>query len=578
MNLHIIEKNRALNLFIKLLFIISTPFMIRIFSLSVNILYMIFEMLISFLIVMILVFKYDFIEKAFKNISCKQMIVAIIFSIYILHLNFIIILKHIKDVMFIVGKFDKFLPNFFLNILNDKIIYILLPFYLLAIFPCFVFISFILNNFSKSIKQFFNVIDRKELKYITTLTMFFSILIVIVFIFTNVLNTKICDIIYTLDTNFMEEVFIRFGMNENDIRHPLFGLFALPISLPAKVISNIFPFIPNLYLILLLSFQLIILNIAIIFLCRMLGIEGSLKFLIASIFAITYPSILFIFFLEKYVLTFSYLIFFLYVYIKKNNDDRYKKLFYIGITGTLITSGILFPLISSNNIKSNFKGFILDILNTALIFFVIIILIGQLKVFVDGFNRVNLLLSNFGGGKISFLDKIYQYTNFISSCFIKPTTTIYSGDNLNPFFQIFVPNYQMVKATSINIFGVLLLIISAIGFVINRKEIIVKISGFWILLSFIILIIIGYGIQENGLVLYSLYFSWAFFVLIYKAIDKIFSKLIEYSIHFQKIKIIFLVSIFIVLLVINTIGLIDLIKFGIEYYPTDFTRNLGLFK
>ena len=163
----------------------------------------------------------------------------------------------------------------------------------------------------------------------------------------------------------MQEDFIFLSGSHHDIRHFLFGLFALPISLPVKVISNIFPFIPNLYLILLLSFQLVIFNIAIIFLCRMLKIDGSLKFLIASIFTITYPSILFIFFIERCVLTFSYLIFLIYTYIK-NSENKYRKLFYIASVGTLITSGILFPFISSHNIKTNFKEFALDILKTAL--------------------------------------------------------------------------------------------------------------------------------------------------------------------------------------------------------------------
>ena len=39
-----------------------------------------------------------------------------------------------------------------------------------------------------------------------------------------------------------------------------------------------------------------------------------------------------------------------------------------------------------------------------------------------------------------------------------------------------------------------------------------------------ILCIIGWGTMENGLVLYSLYFAWAFLILIYKLLKRVFEK------------------------------------------------------
>ena len=36
------------------------------------------------------------------------------------------------------------------------------------------------------------------------------------------------------------------------------------------------------------------------------------------------------------------------------------------------------------------------------------------------------------------------------------------------------------------------------------------------------LVILGWGTKENGLILYSLYFGWAYFVLIFQLLNNIF--------------------------------------------------------
>ena len=85
------------------------------------------------------------------------------------------------------------------------------------------------------------------------------------------------------------------------------------------------------------------------------------------------------------------------------------------------------------------------------------------------------------------------------------------------------------------------------------------ISGFWVLYSFVILCLVGFGTQENGLILYSLYFSWSFIVLLYLLFMKIVRKpLVRFSVC---------VVVFALLLYVNVPRLYDIIDFGIMFYP-----------
>lgn len=94
-------------------------------------------------------------------------------------------------------------------------------------------------------------------------------------------------------------------------------------------------------------------------------------------------------------------------------------------------------------------------------------------------------------------------------------------------------------------------------FIINRKEKMGLISSSWILFSFLILCVIGWGTKENGLVLYSIYFSWAYYSLYYMLLNKIKNKKI-----FK-----FLIIIMIVIILFSsTIEMYNILKFAIKYY------------
>ena len=72
-------------------------------------------------------------------------------------------------------------------------------------------------------------------------------------------------------------------------------------------------------------------------------------------------------------------------------------------------------------------------------------------------------------------------------------------------------------------------------------------------------IINGYGTKENGTNLYSFYFGWAFISLVYMFIDKLIKS--------DKLKNALVVMICLFLLFVNIPEFLNIIMFGISYYP-----------
>jgi len=123
-------------------------------------------------------------------------------------------------------------------------------------------------------------------------------------------------------------------------------------------------------------------------------------------------------------------------------------------------------------------------------------------------------------------------------------------------------SWQLDPINSISILGVIVLIVTVICFLFTWKNKMSRIAGAWILFSFVILIVIGWGTSENGLILYSLYFGWAFFVLIFQAL-----KALEEKLKCEIIIPAFTVAAVIAMLVATIPGLLKMLDFAVEAYP-----------
>lgn len=355
------------------------------------------------------------------------------------------------------------------------------------------------------------------------------------------------DVIYTTDTGSLNRLnaYANIGSAENDLRQPLFGVFALPFAVISEFISSFFKFIPHSYYIVFGVIQILLIMVSLIFIGRMLKLKGLDELLFILISMSTFSFILFSFVYEQYIISFFYLILTIYVWLFYKRDVNYC---YIGAVGTLLTSGIFLITITVEKI-TNFSKYIYNVFKCFIGFLIISILSGQFLIVFKLYKDFTNLMT-FSGKSVLFFDRLKQFFYFVKTIFISPVGIVEQIDGIY--------RYSLIKVDFVSRLGILIFLLCFVSFIINRKNIFAKISFFWVIFSFLILCVFGWGTQENGLILYSLYFFWAYISLIVLFINKIiksrFLKLGIYSI------------IIIIMLYFNLSEFINIVRFGVSFY------------
>ena len=81
----------------------------------------------------------------------------------------------------------------------------------------------------------------------------------------------------------------------------------------------------------------------------------------------------------------------------------------------------------------------------------------------------------------------------------------------------------------------------------------------WVIFSILLLGVMGWGAAEDGLILYTFYFAWAFICLMFKGIERMLSKVpkIRNSVYSLAIA---------TIIVVNVNIMVQIVQFGIKYY------------
>jgi len=298
--------------------------------------------------------------------------------------------------------------------------------------------------------------------------------------------------------------------------------------------------------------QLVALLIMAVLMVRMAGINYKCsKAMFLILYTMTYPFFLFSFTIEQYIpsVFMAVLIIYIYSYQKKQNTWLAAL-----STGTLLTNAIIVPFVTY---EKKLTAWLHSIIKTVAAFIALCVFSGKLPILFGAFDSIRSLLRfadiGVGYNTDAGYNKLYQFTHFFENCFIAPQTEIIINASNFATFQLSAPQ-------GISLLGVALLCISLVSAIINRNIIFAKACGLWVLFSIALLYVIGWGSPENGMILYTLYLSWAFFVLVFMFFDKLLEKqkIIKYAIYS---------AILIVMAVININGIIELVQFGIQHYP-----------
>ncbi|MCK5129448.1 MAG: hypothetical protein KAQ68_06335 [Clostridiales bacterium] len=540
---------------IKVLFVISGIMMTFLLSNSATLLLIALNILLAAVIFSFMAFKSDFIEKAFSKLSIAKTIITFVFTL-VASTNFTkfsvteIGYKIVRKFEAVIGASNGALQSDFASV-GSLLVNIL--FYVIALFALFILFCWLGKILVNLAKDLASKTDKIEKYYLLIIFIIAIIAIPIIYSKTVVFyagqvdDKNVYDIVFSTDSSvhISDNSFLNIKGMENDIRQPLFGLLSMPFSIISKLLLLLFSFAPSIYPISLQIIQVILLATTIIMISRLLTLSSFEKVLFLVLFSVSYPFLLFSVNVEQYIVSVFWLMIFIYYSINKSDENNENYL--VAATGSLITSGILLPLMWN---KKDIKQNIIKTYKFLLKFVVAIFIFGRIDVFVTIVKKLKFFMI-FSGVKVSFYEKILQYTNFIASCFIKPRSIIVD----EPFFA-----YRLFQIESVNILGFLFLAFAILGFVLNRKDKYAKICISWVAFSFVMLCFIGWGTAENGLILYTLYFGWAFVSLLFMAIKSLLSK-------YKCANYIVLGILIIVFSIINFSGILQILKFGIAYYP-----------
>ena len=146
-----------------------------------------------------------------------------------------------------------------------------------------------------------------------------------------------------------------------------------------------------------------------------------------------------------------------------------------------------------------------------------------------------------------------QFFAFVAACFARPAAAV---DTMTYAHT----SYQLLPVTEMQWLGLALFALAAVSTVLHWRDRSLRVCSLWAAFSVLLLLVVGWGAAENGMVLYTLYFSWAYAALLYALLTRVFRQN-------NALRNAVAAAILCLLVVVNFFGMLDLIRFAIQYYP-----------
>lgn len=355
------------------------------------------------------------------------------------------------------------------------------------------------------------------------------------------------DLIYSADSGYLvhQDVFRNVGAEQNDLRQPLFGLFSMPFAQAAWLISKPLFFLKNGYILVLQVMEMWLYLLAAVMIARMLELHGTEKILFLGILCVAFPTLIFSLTAEQYLMA----VFWLVLLCTMEKDRIGGSLSYIAATGSMLTTGIFFPLVTYDR---KFSKFVKNTLKLCGAFFGVMILSGRLTTFLD----VGDYIAGYGyyaGGDVDPVQKLMQFINFVGSTVFAPASRV----DFETYSHV---SWQMVPVTGWRFVGFVVLIAAVLGVAVKPGKRFSRICGAWIGFSLLLLGIVGWGTIDNGLMLYSLYFGWAYVAMCFQLVDHLLQK-------WRPVKLAVLGAVFALMAVVNFAALREVLLFAAQFFP-----------
>ena len=363
-------------------------------------------------------------------------------------------------------------------------------------------------------------INTLEISFYGLIFVITSVFVIFAFMSSNAFyeNDVPYDVIYTSDSSILlkEGTYNCIESSQSDIRQPLFGVFSAPLMGIPGAIGYFISAVPSAMIIDLAQVALLLFTIILI--AAALDLTRIQRICFTVFFCSTYTYLLFSVMMEQYIIAFFWTV--ITVLLITRGRSEAEAVSY-GAAGTLMTGVVLFPFINYGGSPAPVTKRIRDSVVHGIDLILISLIFCRLHVFINVFDSF-AELRMYTGESVGTGRRILQYIDFSSGIFTAPDSGLFTG--------IYWRSWQAHSVNTISITGVIILILAVISIAVTRKNRLTQFAAGWVIMSFIILALVGWGTSENGLILYSLYFGWAIIILLFNLLKAIDSKLGKWSI------------------------------------------------
>ena len=249
------------------------------------------------------------------------------------------------------------------------------------------------------------------------------------------------------------------------------------------------------------------------------------------------PTLLFALFFEKYQICTLLLVIYVYLFLKNKKE---KELSLVLASGIMPTNILIY--IKEFFSKDKRKNKVKNILKLVILGISIIICLGKVHILypTNLEEELNEIRENFVQEDVSYKEAINSSIKMTEGTLLSISSKIekkYEWKNI-------------LEDTST--IGIIIIIISCIGFVDKRKDKFTQLCGVWYITSFILIIGIKWSVFESPL--FSIFYSWALIPLFQNGISLISKKM---NLKEEKV----LSTIVLILLIINGTNMINIFKF-----------------
>lgn len=499
---------------------------------------------LSSIIITIMEIKLNILSKIFDEFKITLSVISVSLTVLIIEYNKnSIIWRWTTEIN---EKLDRYIFLKKVNMDSNRIIEIAIC--LSSVF-IFIILYSIIKYSLKYIKNFIQELDKIDKIYLIGWTSVVTIVVIVLYSKTTafylptyelegVEQLAPWDVIYSLDTPSIIANNYLWNIYSGDLGHSLFSLIMVPIRVIIVEVAKLYHVIPNIENIILTIFNAFILNICAILMKRILSTNWMLVFM-----TLAHPVLIFSLTSERYQLTTLFIILSVYFCLKENG--RAKEIVMAISAGTTITNIALIPFVGDFKDK---KGWFISMLRTGLLFGGILVITGRINILITSITQF-LGKMSVHASPTSFAEKLIQYPTFIVSCIF---ATPYTINNWN------YPSFFWKAQEPVNMLGILILLFIGIAFYKNKEKKYAQICIYWVIFSFFLLPVAGWGVGEFQL--FAIFFAWAVISLIYMGIDKL-------CLENHKTKSIILGCIAINVGIVNLIAIKDIVDFAIQYYP-----------